>query len=160
MSKSNRSKIPLNFKTEDFSQKNFLDFIVEPNGKKIKYFSVLMSKEDKIVEPNVFWLNTGEEKWYRFFLDAWLFHWDEYHLKEKEDLIKEDFEECDDFFVRDLFTEFNLKDKVINEIEVSRFFKEQIYTTQVKISIDDSLQIKIRDFGDERSSELIIISRE
>ena len=63
-------KKPLNFATDDFSDKDFLDFIKEPIQEKIQYFSVLMSKKDNEEEPLIFWLNTGEKVWYRFFIEA------------------------------------------------------------------------------------------
>ncbi len=156
--KSSKSEKPLNFETDDFSSKNFLDFIEEPTNKKIKFFSVLLSKKDKLIEPLIFWLNTNEKKWYRFFIDAWLTHWDEYNEIEKTKIIKDDFEEYDEYFVRDLVEELGLNDKVINEIEVSRFFEKEQYIAQIKISIEEHLLIIIRDFGDKKPAELLILN--
>ena len=150
----------LNFETDDFSDKDFLDFIKEPAGKKIKYFSVLMSKEGQIQEPLIFWLNTGERIWYRFFIDAWHEHWNEYDEIEKEELIEEDFEEYDKYFVRNLLKLLNLQDKKLNEIEVRRFYKNQFFVSQIKIAIEDNLFVIVRDYGDEKPSELLVKKNE
>ena len=100
------------------------------------------------------------KKWYRFFIDAWLAHWNEYSEIEKERMIKEDFEEHDEYFVRNFVEELNLKNKVINKIEVSRFFEKELFTSQIKISIEENLSIIIKDFGDEKPSELLILNKE
>lgn len=152
----NKSEKPLDFETDDFSTKDFLDLIKDPINKKIKYFSVLMSKKEGVIEPLMFWLNTGEKEWYRFFIDAWLVHWTEYSASEKEEIIEDDFEGEDEYFVKNLMKELGLADKMIEEIEVSRFFENQIFTSQIKISIEENLLIVVRDYGDEKPSELLV----
>lgn len=149
-------KKPLNFENDDFSDKDFLDFIKGPIGKKIKYFSVLMSKENDILEPLMFWLNTGEKVWYRFFIDACHEHWHEYNEIEKEEIIDEDFEEYEQYFVKNLLEEVNLQDKELKEIEVRRFYENQFFTSQIKMTIEGDLLIIVRDYGDKKPSELLI----
>lgn len=151
-----KSKKLLNFDTDDFSDKDFLDFIKEPIQEKIQYFSVLMSKKNKEEEPLIFWLNTGRKAWYRFFIDAWVVHWNEYNEVEKEELMEEDSEEHTDYFVRDLAKEFNLTDEKINEIEVRRFYENELFVSQIKISIVNDLTIVIRDYDDKKPSELLL----
>lgn len=149
-------KRALNFATDDFSDKDFLDFIKEPIQEKIQYFSVLMSKKDNEEEPLIFWLNTGRKKWYRFFMDAWITHWHEYDEREKETLMAEDFEEYDGSFVRNLAKELDLIDKELKAIEVHRFYENEQYVAQIKISIEENLTIIVRDYNDEKSASLMI----
>ncbi len=153
---SYNSEQTFNFENDEFLSKNFLDFIEEPIGETVNYFSVLVSKHDNIVEPLIFWLSTKEGKWYRFFMDAWLIHWNEYTGIEKNEIIEDDFEGYDGYYVRNLFEEFNLDGKKIKEIEVRRFFDNQQFTSQVKISIEDNILIIVKDYGDVKPSELVI----
>lgn len=145
--------------TDDFID-IFAGKVEEPIGHSIEFLSVLMASTANGIEPSIFWLKTSDQTWHRFFLDAWVPHWNIYNEKEKTDLIEDDLENDVigeiKYFVKDLMADFNLQHKKVECAGMSYAYRDQLFFGNLKIKIQGSREINIYDYGDEINSELYL----
>ena len=129
-------------------------------GLQIKYLKVLVCENELFLEPLIFWLQTEDLKWHRFFLDAWVPHWVEYSEADKKVLIEDDFEEGR--FggkiqqVKDLMKMFDLENARILDVEMGYSETRNLLCGQLRLKIERGKEIIVNDFGDEKAAELIV----
>ncbi len=144
----------------DVLSKIFTGKIEEPIGHTIKFLSVLMASSDTGIEPLIFWLETEDAVWHRFFVDAWVPHWNTFNEEEKTDTIEEDLEnnviEGTKYFVKDLMKEFGLKNKKIEHVDMNYSKKDALFFGNLKIIIEGSKEINVYDYGDIITTELYV----
>ncbi|MEO1049315.1 MAG: hypothetical protein AAFX87_01725 [Bacteroidota bacterium] len=140
-----------------FNPKDFAGPIEEANGRRIMYFRALCERSENAVEPILFWLQTDDLIWHRFFIDAWMLHWALFEdNKETQELREEDFEFMDNDIIRDLIKEYDLSDKKIVDAQMNYRYVNALFCGQLKLSIEDGRTIILNDFNDVFKSNLII----
>jgi hypothetical protein len=147
--------------------------IEEPIGKKIVYFKYLFHKINDSYEPVLAWIKTDDGMWHRFFIDAWIPHWEalnpaqalqyakDAHEDSVEELIKEEFEEyIDDYGGQwraiDILESYNLYGKEVLNVFVEYKEIDGNISAQLSLLIEGDVEIFINDFGDKIDAELII----
>ncbi|PTX60103.1 hypothetical protein C8N46_107109 [Kordia periserrulae] len=140
----------------EFQLANFKGKVDEVIGKQISYLKVLGENKEACFIPIIFWLKTADNKCHRFFIDAWMLHWAEYSITEMEELIDEDLEEHDSFVVHDLMSSFDLKDKMIDNVEMNYIKLSEQLVGKLLIEIANKGTIEILDYGDKKEQELKI----
>lgn len=140
----------------EFQIESFKGKIEEPIGKLITFLKVFGEKKDESFVPMIFWLKTSDGNCHRFFIDAWMLHWSNYSPTEMEELIKEDFEEYDSFIVKDLMSNFELKDKMIHNVEMDYIEHPDQLIGKLLIEIEDKGTIELLDYDDKKEQELKI----
>lgn len=129
-------------------------------GLQIKYLKVLICEKGLLAEPLIFWLQTEDLKWHRFFLDAWVPHWMEYNVENTRVLIEDDLEEGrfegEIHKVKDLMEIFDLENQKILNVEMSYLNIDNLLCGQLMLEIEGNQKIIINDFGNEKNAELII----
>lgn len=157
---------------EDFIE-TYSGKIEAPIGRKIVFFKYLFHEVNNSSEPVFAWMKTDDNVWHRFFLDAWIPHWkainsaeaQEYAKGAHEDSIeahiKEEFEEYIDdeggqWKVVDILKLYDLREKEIKNVSVVYLKKNDNIIAQLKLLIEEDVEILINDFGDIIDAELII----
>jgi hypothetical protein len=80
-----------------------------------KIFCIQVLKDNKLA-PGLFWIKFVENDfWYRFFIDAYILHWDQY-----EKLSEDDFNDPEDFPTFDVGKKYNLNGLKVKSIEVKQ----------------------------------------
>jgi len=140
----------------NFDLDNFKGKVESPIGKMISLFKVFGENTKEGFIPIIFWINTSDSDCNRFFIDAWMLHWDVYNVNEMTELIKEDFEESSSHKVIDLMEQYELKGKTILNIEMDYVKKPDSLTGKLILEIQDGFQMELLDFGDEKEQKLNI----
>ncbi|WP_397361951.1 hypothetical protein [Olleya sp. R77988] len=142
----------------------------EPIGLKIEYFSFLFSIKENAKEPILAWMKTSDSIWHRFFIDAWMPHWNATNTEESkeyyeteiiEDYIKEELEDYqsedgDKWEEVNILEAFDLINKKIINAESKHIELNGFWCTQLNIEIENNNEIILNDYCDEKESELII----
>ncbi|MGH1383600.1 hypothetical protein [Kordia sp.] len=157
---------------EDFIA-SFSGKIEEPIGRKIVYFKYLFHEVNGVSEPVFAWMKTDDGIWHRFFMDVWIPYWEalnpEQALKYAKDAhedsieahIKEEFKEYIDdeggqWKVVDILELYNVHNKEILNVEVTYKKENDPTFAQLKLLIEEDVEILINDFCDITETELII----
>ena len=137
--------------------------IEEVIGQKITYLSVLVKDEVPYSTPMISWLKTQNGIWHRFFIDAWMLHWSNFQEGEHIEHIEDDFENGiikfnnDVWIVRNIMKEFDLKNKLILDAELTYFEKGKFVCCQLCIKFEDETSLILNDYGDIINPELFIL---
>jgi len=157
---------------EDFIT-SYAGKIEEPIGKKIVFFKYLVHEINDTYEPVLAWMKTDDDIWHRFFIDAWIPHWKainpaeavqyakDAHEDSIEGFIKEELEEYIDdndgqYKAIDILKLYSLHEKEIKDVSVEYIQKDDLIIAQLKLLIEDDIEILINDFCDIVDAELII----
>ena len=157
---------------EDFI-KSYAGKIAAPIGKKIVFFKYLFHEIDDTSEPVLAWMKTHDNVWHRFFIDTWIPHWKTLNQAEAiqcakdtnedsiEDHIKEELEEYIDdnggkYKAIDMLKLYPLQGKEIKDASVEYLRKDDSVMAQLKLLIEEDIEILVNDFGDIIDAELII----
>ena len=157
---------------EDF-RKTYEGTIAAPIQKKIKSFRYLLSKNGDDSEPVMAWMKTDDGVWHRFYLDAWVPHWESFNKEEAKEyaqlgcckniseLINEELEEYLDeegnqWVAINVMRLFDLQDKIMSDVQVMYGSEENYMFARLMIQCQEGDEIIINDFGDHKNAELII----
>lgn len=146
-------------------------------GKKIEYLTFLFAEYDGKREPCFAWMKTSDSIWHRFFIDAWVPHWEDLNPDEAkvwienfsenqtiEEFVEEEMEEYEsehlDGQVRykwireNLLMKFDLAEKKLLNAEGKYIELDGFWCTQLKIDIEDGNQVVWNEYADKKEEEL------
>ena len=115
-----------------------------------RLLSVQSRQEDGSIVPCVFWLKIQGGRWHRFFVDAWVLHWDEQDTLDEDDLVEQP-----DFPVLDVGAHYRLVGSVISKVEMRETPEDPEFDARLTILFGDGRALVLQHSEDDSRMSVI-----
>lgn len=130
--------------------------VEEIMGKSVQFFRVIGQEIDNQFEPAIFWLQTSDKVWHRFFINAYTLNWDFFKNDNHKAVFDEDFNVPEDEVEIDLMAALKLEGLLILNAEMNYLDVENEFCGELSIILENNCLVKVQDFNNEYRQRLLV----